>query len=67
MKYLKIIFILFSLIYFENNEQAQTIKDIDGNTYNTITIGNQTWTKENLKVTKYNDGIPIINIHDNND
>jgi len=36
-----------------------TVNDIDGNTYNYITIGTQVWMTENLRVTHYADGSEI--------
>lgn len=45
--------------------QAQTVKDIDGNVYPTITIGKQVWMVENLRTTKCIDGTSVLLVTDN--
>lgn len=58
-------FIFFVLAMFAgNSNRAQTVTDIDGNVYNTVTIGTQTWTQQNLRVTHYRNGDPVPNVAD---
>ena len=47
----------------DDNQSSNTLTDINGNIYETITLGNQCWTVDDARVTSYNDGteIPVYN------
>jgi uncharacterized protein (TIGR02145 family) len=47
---------------FTTTATSPTVTDIDGNTYNTVQIGNQVWMSENLKTSRYRNGgsIPYV-------
>ena len=46
-------------VSFATSGITGTVTDIEGNTYPTVTIGAQVWMAENLKTTRYNNGVSI--------
>jgi len=41
---------------------GDTVVDVDGNKYKTVTIGGQIWMQQNLRVARYRNGDPIPNV-----
>jgi uncharacterized protein (TIGR02145 family) len=72
MKIYTFLFLIFCLSSCkkENNNNTnscnvESLVDIDGNVYEVVSIGNQCWMKENLRVTKFKNGDPISMITGN--
>lgn len=62
--FLKLIIFISLIIVLTgcSKDNENLVSDIDGNSYHQVTIGNQVWMVENLKVTRCRNGDSIPNI-----
>jgi uncharacterized protein (TIGR02145 family) len=71
MKFLMTLIVIFTVAVFIRCEDkavgddVAAVQDADGNVYGVVKIGDQVWTCENLRTTRYNDGSPIPQIVEN--
>jgi len=65
---LSVLFVAISFLSMQASGQLNpnltygSVTDIDGNTYKTIVIGNQTWLAENLRTAKFSNGDSIPHV-----
>ena len=60
-------FLLVSCCEKTHEPDPSSVTDILGNTYEVIRIGKQLWMKENLRTTKFNNGLAISEVTDSLD
>lgn len=58
--------ILIMVVGCKKTDETETVTDIDGNVYNTVVIGSNTWMKENLRTTRFRDASEIPLVTDDN-
>ncbi|MCU0371780.1 MAG: fibrobacter succinogenes major paralogous domain-containing protein [Ignavibacteria bacterium] len=66
MKHYRVYLIIITAIIFAFGSGAafSQVTDVDGKTYQTVTIGKQVWMSENLNVERYRNGDPIPQVQD---
>lgn len=56
--------LLAMLIISACGDDHNSVRDIDGNVYRTVSIGDQVWMAENLRATHYRNGDPLLALPD---